>query len=114
MNLLLASVSGGGRLESPTGLFGSPWGFFGPSPVNDAPSFTLPGNPPTVNEDAGSQSVNNFVTNFRPGPAAATDESTQTPTYVLKMMQSTGTLAFTVRNSGVRAISATGMTSLAL
>jgi hypothetical protein len=26
----------------------------------------------------------------------------------------TGTLAFTVRNSGVRAISATGMTSLAL
>ncbi|AKS41561.1 tandem-95 repeat protein [Wenzhouxiangella marina] len=35
--------------------------------VNDAPSFTA-SNPPAVNEDAGAQTVNGWVTNFDPGP----------------------------------------------
>lgn len=42
--------------------------------VNDAPSFVLGGNQ-TVLENAGAQSVNNFVTSISPGP---TDESSQT------------------------------------
>ncbi|WP_376690798.1 tandem-95 repeat protein [Wenzhouxiangella sp. EGI_FJ10409] len=35
--------------------------------VNDAPSFTA-GNPPAVDEDAGAQTVNGWVTSFDPGP----------------------------------------------
>jgi subtilisin-like proprotein convertase family protein len=44
------------------------------SDVNDAPSFTA-NDPPTVNEDAGAQSVPGWVTSFSPGPA---NEATQT------------------------------------
>jgi len=42
--------------------------------VNDAPEFTLGGDQ-TVDEDAGAQSVSNFLTGETPGPA---DESSQT------------------------------------
>ncbi len=51
--------------------------------VNDAPSFTIAGNPPTVNEDAGPQSVTGFATNIVAGPATATDETGQTLTFVV-------------------------------
>src|SRR5207244_1879845 len=43
--------------------------------INDAPSFTLSGNPPAVDEGAGSQVVSGFATNMSPGPS---DESAQT------------------------------------
>jgi hypothetical protein len=46
--------------------------------VNDQPSFTA-ANPPTVNEDAGAQTVSNWAT-FNPGPA---DEAGQTATYTV-------------------------------
>ena len=45
-------------------------------PVNDRPSFTRGPNQ-AVNEDAGPQTVNNWATNFSPGPA---DEAGQTLT----------------------------------
>src|SRR5207244_8014420 len=32
------------------------------NPVNDAPTFTVPGNPTAVNEDAGVQTVSNYIT----------------------------------------------------
>jgi hypothetical protein len=46
--------------------------------VNDQPIFTAV-NPPTVNEDAGLQTVTNWAT-FNPGPA---DEAAQTATYTI-------------------------------
>ncbi len=50
-------------------------------PVNDEPSFTLVADPDqAVQEDAGEQTVSEFVTGFTPGPA---NESGQSPTYVL-------------------------------
>lgn len=45
--------------------------------VNDVPTFT-PGANQTVNEDAGAQTVNSFITNVSPGPA---NESGQTVTF---------------------------------
>ncbi len=62
------------------------------TPVNDAPSFTLSGDPPTVVEDAGLQSVASFVTNISAGPA---NESTQTLTFTVAQTGSTGGLSFT-------------------
>ena len=59
--------------------------------VNDVPSFTLASNPPTVVEDAGAQSVINFVTNVSAGPA---NESTQTLTFTVMQTGSTGGLTF--------------------
>ena len=44
--------------------------------INSAPSFTLPGNPPAVNEDAGAQTVNGFATAISDG-----DGNTQTVTF---------------------------------
>jgi len=46
--------------------------------INDPPSFTLAGNPPAVNEDAGAQSVLNFATSISAGPA---NEAGQTLTF---------------------------------
>ena len=37
--------------------------------VNDAPSFTLLGDPPTVDEDAGAQTIGGFVSSISAGPA---------------------------------------------
>src|SRR6266536_2759892 len=62
--------------------------------VNDAPLFDLPGNV-TVNEDAGPKTVTNFATNFRPGPATATDEAGQTLVrYDIAVLSTTGGLTF--------------------
>ena len=47
--------------------------------VNDAPTFTIAGDQ-TVNEDAGAQTVANFVTSSSPGPA---NESAQTIAYLV-------------------------------
>ena len=63
--------------------------------VNDAPSFTLAGNPPAANQNGGPQAVAGFVTAFQRGPAAATDELSQTPLYLLTQTGTTGNLAFT-------------------
>lgn len=48
------------------------------TPVNDAPSFTA-STPPTINEDAGTQTLANWAS-FNPGPP---DEATQTATYTV-------------------------------
>ncbi len=48
--------------------------------VNDAPSFTLSGNPATVNEDASLQTVSTFATNVSAG---ATNESGQSLNFTL-------------------------------
>src|SRR2546425_8481095 len=39
--------------------------------INDAPSFTVPATAPTVNEDAGAQTVAGFATNISAGPNEA-------------------------------------------
>ncbi len=59
--------------------------------VNDAPSFTLSGNPPAVDEDTGLQTVAGFTTGMSPGPA---DESGQTLTFIVTQTGSTGGLTF--------------------
>lgn len=61
------------------------------NPVNDAPSFTLSNNPAASNEDAGLQTVANFVTGILSGP---TDESGQTLTFNLTQTATTGGLTF--------------------
>jgi hypothetical protein len=63
--------------------------------VNDAPSFTLTGDPATVLEDAGPQTVNGIVTNMKPGPATATDETGQALTLHVAVVSTTGGLTFT-------------------
>ncbi|MEK6336042.1 MAG: Ig-like domain-containing protein [Acidobacteriota bacterium] len=73
--------------------------------VNDAPTFQIPSNPATVNEDAGAQTVNGFATNFQPGPATATDEVGQTLVgYTVTQTGTTGNLAFSsgpsINNAG--------------
>lgn len=64
--------------------------------VNDAPSFTLTGNPPTVFEDAGTQTVLLFATAISVGPA---NESTQAGTFNVAQTASTGGLTFTTAPS---------------
>ena len=59
--------------------------------INDAPSFDLPADPPTVIEDAGSQSVPGFATNILAGPPS---ESGQILSFNLIPTATTGTLAF--------------------
>jgi CSLREA domain-containing protein len=73
------------------------------TPVNDPPTFTRAGSP-IVNEDAGAQTVTNFVTNISPGPA---NESGQTVSFSVTnntnaalfsaapAVSSTGTLTYT-------------------
>src|SRR6266849_628799 len=51
--------------------------------VNDAPTFTTTGNPAAVNEDAGAQSVSNFLTAVRPGQTTDTLENGQTVSFVI-------------------------------
>jgi hypothetical protein len=84
--------------------------------VNDAPSFQIASNPPAVNEDALSQTVNSFATNFQPGPATATDETGQTlDHYTVTANGTTGNLAFTsgpsINNAGALTYTPTGNTS---
>jgi VCBS repeat-containing protein len=57
--------------------------------INDEPSFTIGGNPPAVDEDAGAQTVNNFATSVSAGPS----EGGQTVTFTVT--QTGGTLTFT-------------------
>jgi VCBS repeat-containing protein len=59
------------------------------TPVNDAPSFALSGNPPVSAQNAGVQSVPGF-SSFDPGP----NEAGQTATYTLSVTGSTGGLTF--------------------
>lgn len=59
--------------------------------VNDAPVFTISGNPPAINEDAGNQSINNFATSISSGDPEATQTlQFSTP----NLISSTGNLAF--------------------
>ena len=60
--------------------------------VNDAPSFAIVSDPPTVIEGAALQSVAAFATNISAGPA---NESTQTLTFNVVQTASTGGLTFT-------------------
>jgi VCBS repeat-containing protein len=59
------------------------------NPVNDQPTFTA-SNPPAINENAGSQTINNWITGFVPGP---TDEVSQTPTYTVSNISNPGLFA---------------------
>ena len=61
------------------------------NPVNDAPTFTLGANE-AIDEDAGAQSVSNFVSSISPGPA---NESTQTVTMTVD--GNTNTALFSVQ-----------------
>ena len=58
--------------------------------VNDIPNFQVLTTQVSAIEDAGVQSVAGFASNFLPGPATATDEATQQPTYVLSQTGNTG------------------------
>jgi uncharacterized repeat protein (TIGR01451 family) len=60
------------------------------NPVNDAPTFTVPGNPASVNEDAGAQSVPSFITGVRPAQPGNTTEDTQTVSFVVTNNTNTG------------------------
>lgn len=51
--------------------------------VNDAPTFTVPGNPTAVNEDAGVQTVSSFITGVRPAQSGNSTEDTQTVSFVV-------------------------------
>ncbi len=73
--------------------------------VDDAPTFSLGASPSAINEDAAAQSIDNFATNFRPGPASATDEASQTLVgYNVTVTEKTGSLVFssapTINNAG--------------
>jgi VCBS repeat-containing protein len=61
--------------------------------INDAPSFTISGNPPAVTESTTEQpqTVNNFATNISAGP---TDEASQTLTFTATVTNTTGGLTF--------------------
>jgi methionine-rich copper-binding protein CopC len=71
------------------------------NPVNDPPSFTLSGNPPTVTEDAGPQTVNSFATNISQGPG----DPAQTLTFNVSPVGTTGNINF---SSGPAIDSTTG------
>ena len=58
--------------------------------VNDPPSFTIAGNPPAVNEDAGAQTVNGFATSISQGPG----ETGQTLTFNVVAGGTVGNIAF--------------------
>ncbi|MCM3871481.1 MAG: carboxypeptidase regulatory-like domain-containing protein [Pyrinomonadaceae bacterium] len=65
--------------------------------VNDAPTFQIASNPPTITEDSGPQIVPGFATNFQPGPVTATDESGQTLVgYTVTLTGTSGSLSFAV------------------
>jgi hypothetical protein len=84
--------------------------------VNDAPTFQIPSNPPSVNEDAAAQTVAGFATSFQPGPATATDEAGQTLVgYTVTQTGTTGNLTFasgpSIDNAGQLTYTPTGNTS---
>src|SRR5690606_15504743 len=60
--------------------------------VNDAPSFTLSGNPPAIDEDAGAQTVAGFAAGISAGPA---NESGQNLTFDLSVIGGNLTFANT-------------------
>jgi VCBS repeat-containing protein len=64
--------------------------------INDAPSFTLAGNPPAVNVSTSEvpQTASNFASNISAGPS---DEATQTLTFTLTITNSTGGLTFALQ-----------------
>ncbi|MFO0804362.1 MAG: Ig-like domain-containing protein [Gemmataceae bacterium] len=62
--------------------------------VNDPPSFQLAGTSVSVPEDFGTKVVPSFALNFRPGPATAVDEASQTATYILTPLGVSGGLTF--------------------
>src|SRR6266478_4402886 len=51
--------------------------------VNDAPTFTVPGNPTATNEDAGAISVPSFISAVRPAQSGNTTEDSQTVSFVI-------------------------------
>ena len=61
--------------------------------VNQPPTFTLAGNPPTVNQNAPAQSVTNFATGISAGPANESGQSLLG--FTISQTGSTGTLTFT-------------------
>jgi hypothetical protein len=63
---------------------------FNITPVNDPPSFTIAGDPPAVNMNAGPQLVNGFAANIAQGP----NETGQTLTFNLTPNGTTGSLSF--------------------
>ncbi|MCL1470075.1 Calx-beta domain-containing protein, partial [Argonema antarcticum] len=64
------------------------------NPINDAPQFTK-GSDVAVNEDAGVQAIATWATNILPGPATATDETSQILTFTPTITGTTGGLTFT-------------------
>src|SRR5262245_10293820 len=72
--------------------------------VNDAPTFTVPGNPAAVNEDAGATTVTNFVTGIRPAQSGNSTEDTQTVSLVITNVTHSALFssqpALTVANGG--------------
>lgn len=50
--------------------------------INDPPIFTMATTTQNLREDAGFQTLVNFITNLGPGPLTATDETNQTTTIV--------------------------------
>ncbi|MGZ4780124.1 MAG: tandem-95 repeat protein, partial [Thermoanaerobaculia bacterium] len=66
--------------------------------VNDPPTFVIAANPPSILEDAGTQTVTNFATSISPGP----NEAAQTVSFTFTLTG--GTLTF----SSGPAISPTG------
>lgn len=83
--------------------------------VNDAPTFQLGANP-SINEDAGPQTIPGFAFNFQPGPVTATDESGQTLVgYTVTQTGSTGGLTFSsapaISNAGTLTFTANNNTS---
>ena len=67
--------------------------------VNDAPSFTG-SNPPTSQENAGTQTITGWITNFVPGPA---DEASQIASYTVSNITNPGLFAINpaISSSGV-------------
>jgi len=62
------------------------------APINDAPTFSLPANPPSVPRGAGLQTVPNFTTGMSVGPA---NESSQSlVSFNVTQTSTTGTVAF--------------------
>ncbi len=61
--------------------------------VNQPPTFTLAGNPPTVNQNAPAQSVTNFATGISAGPANESNQSLLG--FTITETGSTGNLTFT-------------------
>ena len=61
------------------------------TPVNDAPSFSLLGDPSAVDEDAGAQTMTGFSHSISAG---APDESGQTLTFALNITGTSGGLTF--------------------